>query len=347
MFTNYVKNFDNGEFQKLYKKLMDACTKKQPLWAGTVYIGKKPLYIECFVPWLADKIEDYFFKTVKNEHISNAKELYILNDKVDCFMERPNAWNTNVFWTDENIYRHPDIIAHFNCIFCKTGNKYIISVDEDDAQSNFYHLGENHLLMRLFGYIFDTEDNIILHGAVVGNEKQGVLITGLSGAGKSTLAAYCLRFGLKFVSDDRVALHMENGEVFADPIYTTVSLIEPVDWLKTIKSDRPENSIKDVIVLDKSQISDSVKITAVIEPIKSKLDKPVISASAKAPILTRICSDYSNFSLLTRSMNPLDDYKKISALFANIDSFSLQLSNSVEDNAMAICNFINQGDINV
>ncbi len=344
--TNYVKNFDRDQFQKLYKKLSLECAAKKPLWAGTVYVGQQPLYIECHVKWLAEKIENYFFKSLPNQHVKDAKELYILNSGVYGFMEGLDVWTTNVFWTDDNIYKTPDLIAHFNCIFGKWDDVYIISED-NDILSNFYHLGENHLLMRLFGYIFDTEDNIVLHGAVVGNDDHGVLITGLSGAGKSTLAAYCLQQGLKFVSDDRIAVHKESGGVFADPIYTTLSLTQPIDGLKIKSMSQPLGCTKNIIVLDKSQIAERMKITAVIEPIKQDLDEPVISKMPKAPVLTRMCSDYSNFSLLTRSMNPIGDYNKIAKLFENVDVFSLQLSASIEDNAHAIFNFINQGEKNV
>lgn len=344
--TNYIKNFDINQFKELYKKLSCERAEKKPFWIGTVYIGQQPLYIECYVKWLADKIPEYFFKSVPGVHIKNSKELYILNSGVKKFMNNLDVWTTNVYWCDENIYRCPDLIAHFNCIFGKWENVYFISEDNDKL-SNFYHLGENHLLMRLFRYIFDTDENIVLHGAVVGNDSHGVLITGLSGAGKSTLAAHCLRNGMKFISDDRVALHKENNEIFAEPIYTTLSLIEKIDGLKIKSVSKPSGCTKDIIVLDKSQISESMKITAVIEPIKTDSNEPHLNEVPKAPVLTRICSDYSNFSLLTRSMNPLDDYKKIAGLFSNIPTYSLQLSKSVEDNAMTVINFINQGDTNV
>ena len=343
--TNYIKNFNKDDFKQLYEKLMTSRTNQTPLWNGTIYIGTQPLYVECHVKWLADKIEDYFFKTIPGVRINGAKELYILNAGGRDFINTIDAWTTDVFWIDDNIYKQPDLIIHYNCLFGRWNNTFIISVD-DDIQSNFYHLGENHLLMRLFGYIFDDDSNIVLHGAVVANNDFGVLITGLSGAGKSTLSAHCLRMGLQFVSDDRVAIHMENGEIYADPIYTTLSLCEPIDGLKITKTSKPENCTKDIVVLDKSQISSHIKIKAIIEPIKADLNQPGIIKTAPAPVLTRMCSDYSNFSLLTRSMNPLNDYKKIANLFKNTNVYSLHLSKSVEDNARAIYNLM-KGDTNV
>lgn len=346
MYTNYIKNFNADEFDKLYQNLMSARKDTTPLWAGTIYIGAQPLYIECFVQWLAEKIDDYFVKTLPGEHVAGAKELYVLNNGVKDFIDCPNIWTTNVFWIGDDIYKNPDLVVHHNCLFGKWGDVSIVSVD-DDTQSNFYHLGENHLLMRLFRYIFDDESNIVLHGAVVGTDNFGVLITGLSGAGKSTLAAKCLEMSAKFVGDDRIALHAENGAVYANPIYSTISLFQPINGIKTNKTFRPEGCTKDILILDSSQISNRIKVNAVIEPHKKNLESPVLVKTAPAPVLTRICFDYSKFSLLTRSMNPLGDYKKIAKLFSNVDVYSLELSKSIEDNARAIYNLIINGGQNV
>lgn len=336
MWTNYIKNFSRNEFETICKRFDSACLAKTPLWSGTVFIGIEPLYIECHVKWIADKIDEYFVNTLPNQHIDNARELYILNDGVSKFMPQPAPLTTDVFWIKDDIYSCPDIIALDNCIFAKYGNSFFVSVDDND-KNNFWHLGENHLLMRLFGYIFN-DNNIVLHGAVVGNKDFGVLITGLSGVGKSTLAAYCAKYGMSFVCDDRVALHIENNIVFADPIYTTLSLYEPIDGLKVKTVFRPENCTKDIIILDKSYISKHMPIRAIIEPIKSNNNMPIIEKSAKSPVLTRICSDYSNFSRLTRSINPLNEYKKISEMLKDIDVYSLQLSKSIDENAKSILN---------
>ena len=153
--------------------------------------------------------------------------------------------------------------------------------------------------------------------------------------------------GLKFVGDDRIALHCENDTVFADSIYTTLSLNTKIDGIKTTFSSRPQYSNKDVFVVDKSQISNHIPIKAIIEPIKSNLDKPIIKKCVKFPILTRVCMDYSYYSLLSRSINPMRDYEKISNLLKNVDSFRIELSNSIEENAKSIVNLILNGGKNV
>ena len=66
MQTNYVKNFDREQFHKLYEKLSVANSEKEPFWRGTVFIGNQPLYIECHVKWIADKINSYFVDARQN-----------------------------------------------------------------------------------------------------------------------------------------------------------------------------------------------------------------------------------------------------------------------------------------
>lgn len=337
--TNYTKNFDQSSFDAICDKLQNIAAQNKPVWRGTVYIGEQPLYIECDVQWLAEKIPLYFVKVLENTKIDGSKELYILNRGVYKFISCPDYYTTDIYFTGTNIYKHPDIIVHNNCLFIRKKPVFYLSITEEYG-TNFYHLGENHLLMRLLNYIFDDDSNVILHGSAVGNENYGVLITGLSGSGKSTLSAYCLANGMKFVGDDRIALHRENNTVFADPIYTTLSLNETLDGVKTIFSSRPNGSNKDVYVVDKSQISTHIPIKAIIEPIKSNLESPLITKCAISPVLTRVCMDYSYFSLLARHTNPLNDYKKISGLLAGIDSFKIELSKSINENAKTICNLI-------
>ncbi|MBR5903917.1 MAG: hypothetical protein IKZ49_00085 [Alphaproteobacteria bacterium] len=333
MYTNYVKNFDYSTFKSIRNKMENV---DNPIyWRGTIYIGTQPLYIECGVEWLAKKIDTYFVKAIENQHIENSKELYILEAGISDFIYQPDWFTTNVYFLGDDLSKKPDLIVHNNCVFLKENNVSFISITNED-EINFYHLGENHLLMRLLNYIFDDESNIILHGAVVGYDNYGILITGLSGAGKSTLSAYCLKNGMQFVGDDRIAISKQGDSVVANPIYTTISLIKPISGLKTTTKYATKTGIKDIFILDKSQFSTNIPICAIIEPEKCELDTPQILQAQKSPILTRICMDYSYYSLLTRSTNPLVEYRMISDLLCNAKSFKLKLSTSIDKNANAL-----------
>lgn len=333
MYTNYVKNFDYATFKSIRNKMESV--GKPVYWRGTIYIGKQPLYMECGVEWLAKKIDIYFVKAVENEHIENSKELYIMEAGISDFIYQPDWFTTNVYFLGDNLNKKPDLIVHNNCIFLKDGNTSFISITNED-EINFYHLGENHLLMRLLNYIFDDESNIILHGAVVGYDDYGILITGLSGAGKSTLSTYCLKNGMKFIGDDRIAVSKQGNQILANPIYTTISLTEGIKGLNTTTKYATKTGIKDIFVLDKSEFAKDIPICAIIEPEKAELDTPQILECAKSPIITRICMDYSYFSLLTRSTNPLVEYRMISDLLCDAKSFKIKLSKSIDKNAKAL-----------
>ena len=65
-----------------------------------------------------------------------------------------------------------------------------------------------------------------IHASCVAVEGRGVLILGTSGAGKSALALQMMALGADLVSDDRVALSMQNGQVIADAVPPIYGLIE-------------------------------------------------------------------------------------------------------------------------
>ena len=337
MATHYIKNFDRLKFQEIADKMQNCADTTNTAWHGTVFIGTKPVFIKSDVKWLCDLIERYFVKTIPNKHVSKAKELYILYGNPRQYIDTPTVFNTNIYFLSNNIYKTPDLIVHDNCILLCNGDKIYLSVDEN-AENNFYHLGESHLLMRLFYYLFDDENYAVLHGAVVGINGRGVLISGLSGSGKSTLSGLCLSMGADFIGDDRIAIERVNDKTFAYPIYSTISLYDTIDGIKIIDSNSSKS--KTVSVLDKLQISDKIQIIAVIEPQKNDAKKLIISPIPRAGILTRICQDYAYYSLLARSTNVMGDYQKISRLLKNIDCYKIDLSDSVVDNARAILDFV-------
>ena len=335
MYTNYFTNLNYQKICDLRNHVRDVTNRTKPLWHGTIYIGTEPLYLECHVKWLAEKINLYFVNVKEHYCDPRAKKLYILRAGVKDFIVQPDCFTTNVYFTQNHLCTKPDLIVHNNCVYLHYDDEYYMSVTSEDY-TNFYHLGENHLLMRVLNYIFDSSDNIMLHGAVVGYKDYGILITGLSGYGKSTLSAHCLAQGMDFIGDDRVMLSKSNQNVFASPIYTTLSLSAPVPGIQPVKTISCPNSTKDIVILDRKKIAQKIKIRAVLEPHNIKTNKPEIKPTKKPPVITKLCADYCNFSLLTRTINPLHDYKKISNLLANADFFIMNLSNNISDNANAI-----------
>ena len=338
MTTNYFKNFGSENFQKLVGFCKRNLLKDKPLWYGTVYIGTQPLYIECHVKWISDKIDKFFVKTLPNQHVRGAKQLYLLNAGVPDFMRMPSL-DPDVYFLNDDLLNVPNVIVHPNCIFLKNEDDFYMSVDQND-DNNFDLLGENHLLMRLFYYILQNTQTTVVHGSVVAYNGFGVLITGASGVGKSTLAAHCLTNGLQFVGDDRIALHIENSKIIANPVYTSISIKTKIPNIKYTDILRMPNKDKNVFILEKSQISDNIRICDVIEPFHANIDKPSIEPVSKNNIITSICNDYSRHSVLARSTNLIQDYKHIFNLLCNCGFYRINLSKSIVENAHFIIDLI-------
>ena len=337
MWTNYIKNFSRNEFENICKRFDLARLAKTPLWRGTVFIGIEPLYIECHVKWIADKIDEYFVNTLPNQHIDNARELYILNDGVDKFTQSKLSEYSDLFFLGDNIFTKPDLITNKDFIFLRDNNKFFISVPDADMNHILY-LDEIHILGRFFYYIL--QKTTVLHGAAIAYNDFGVFIAGLSGSGKSTLAAHCMAKGLQFVGDDKIALHKKDDILYANPIYSVMSLKETIDGIKTVDIKKQKDADKDVLVLEKSQIAHNIQIDTIIEPTMANIDNPEILKTPISPIITRICNDFSIFSVLSPNKNPLNDYKTIFNLFSNIDSYKLNLSKSLPTNIEKLIDFV-------
>ena len=338
MNTCYIKNFNRSEFLSIFDRLQDVSNNISPIWCGIVYIGTEPIYLKCNIKCMADKIEQYFVKAIPNTRISNAPELVILNNLHDI-IPQIDASKEYVCFIDDNIYKKPDLIINQHCLFIKKENTSVIALNDSD--DNFLYLGENHLLMKLLNHVLDKPNFAVVHGAVVGFNNCGILITGMSGYGKSTLSGHCLAHGLQFIGDDRIALTKKDRTLFANPIYTTLSLVDNIpSELKILYRSRPENSTKDILVLDKSLISENIQIVAVIEPSKKNNGKPEIIPATPANIITRICMDFSKFSVLTPSKNQIADWNKIFGLLGDAKFFNIKLSQSISDNVDTIINFI-------
>lgn len=343
MATQYIKNFKGNIFQKVVNFFESGMCSASPIWRGTVYVGIQPIYVECHVQWMAEKIEKIFVNTLPNQCVDGAKKLYILKNGLPDFLPVPVLKNPDIYFCGDDVCAVPDMIVHTNCVFFKHNDICYISLNNNDL-NNFFHFGENHLFMRLFYYVLQPTTTTVVHGAVVGYNGNGVLISGASGAGKSTLSAYCLSKGLQFIGDDRVALHVDNGDVIADPIYTTISVNTHIPNIIHTDVVRPQYSNKDIIFLDKSHISNNVKIVAVVEPYKTDADWPTLEPVSKPAVITRMCKDYSHLSILARSTNLMADYKRIFDLLCGCDFYNMKLSKSIDENAQCIADLVKDKD---
>ena len=89
-----------------------------------------------------------------------------------------------------------------------------------DASSISY-FDRAHPLQQLLNYWLGKQRRFFVHGAAIGNARDGVLILGRGGAGKSTTALSCLEEGMHYVADDHCLVSEEGEEPLVHSIYGT------------------------------------------------------------------------------------------------------------------------------
>lgn len=95
---------------------------------------------------------------------------------------------------------------------------------EPEQLENFYQI--SYMLTPLFSRLAPDIGMTLIHGAGVGVNGQGVILSGLSGSGKSSLAAACLMSGMQYVSDDTMFLDKKSNK--AHPICSTIHLVPKI-----------------------------------------------------------------------------------------------------------------------
>jgi len=88
-----------------------------------------------------------------------------------------------------------------------------IAVDADLALVRLFAIGS------AFSALMHQRGALVLHGAVLTDEKRAVLFTGDSGAGKSTMAAMLWNRGYKVVTEDVAVLFQHDGQWLVYPGY--------------------------------------------------------------------------------------------------------------------------------
>ncbi|GHV86526.1 hypothetical protein AGMMS50230_21340 [Spirochaetia bacterium] len=83
---------------------------------------------------------------------------------------------------------------------------------------------QGHIFVQFFNKILRTPDTNLAHGAVLSLNNKGVLFCARGQRGKSTLAVMAMLDGFDYVSDDYLVLGRDNTGLYADPIYSIITL---------------------------------------------------------------------------------------------------------------------------
>ena len=350
MRTQYIKNFPTDSYQKILNHFVTMATTRTPIWAGTIQVGPQQIYVHCHIPELAKQIPDWFISTTQNAPISpNIPHLYLFDGDKSELLNRPAQCDICQIFCDTQIVGTPDIIAAHNFTFVQDKNRMFFMGLKYDINSDIkLVMGENHILMRHIKHLLENTNTYMFHGAAIGYDNYGVMISGLSGAGKSTLAAQCLTMGLDYVGDDRIAITKTDNEIIANPIYTTISFKNSAPDFPARFISKNYTKEKNIYRFNKDfNFRYNLPIRAIISPKKANNVLPRIVRGNKTDIITHIVIDYSNSANIVHSPNPLLDFTKIEKLFENCDFYDFELGADISENSKFLYNFITKRMKNV
>jgi len=118
--------------------------------------------------------------------------------------------NVNITKT-EFVLNVPEVAKYY----VQNGKEIIV---EQYEKSNIKNV-KLFVLGSCFGAVLMQRKSIPLHGAAVNVKGKCVLILGGSGAGKSSLSAGFVEKGYRILSDDVIAITIQNNEYYAHPSY--------------------------------------------------------------------------------------------------------------------------------
>lgn len=129
------------------------------------------------------------------------------------------------FLSNEDIQASYDLWPHRLNLLNRKQRKALYWI-EDAAQIPWWEKGAP--LRYIFHWWMAHQKIQLIHGAVIGTAKGGVLLGGQGGSGKSTTALACLRSGLLYAGDDYCLLSTD-PPVTAYSLYNTAKLKGPGD----------------------------------------------------------------------------------------------------------------------
>lgn len=119
--------------------------------------------------------------------------------------------------------------------FDSQNNTLIASFDDEYSDKKLQFM--QRIMCNVFIMEFQRNGYAIIHGACVAKDGNSFIISGSKGSGKTTTLLRLLEQGYDFISNDKVAVKMENGQVVTCGIPHSVGVIkEDIDSFKIDKS---------------------------------------------------------------------------------------------------------------
>lgn len=299
----------------------------------TKYGPPKCIYLDLYIKRIRLRIYSDEF----DQYIDWQIPYIVSKDDTDVYDATVELWK-------ETDPAAPDIISEYD----KETETYYYGV-KDLKYEEFIKQG--HFLVRIFYRILKTDYSSLVHGAVVGMDGEGVLLCAKGQRGKSTLSVLAMLNGMEYVSDDFLLLEQdENGDLYASPIYSIISLSPFMIEQFGSKLDGcvklGHNSRYDKFNFNISNLHSSFRIHY---PVKVLMFPEIMdgeesfirkaSPAEKSRAITQLL--YST----TSQMDDLSDHlatRKLIGMLNDFDCYYFGLSKDIEHNAALLKEFVKE-----
>ncbi|WP_422659316.1 aldolase [Paenibacillus sp. EC2-1] len=249
-------------------------------------------------------------------------------DIVICYANLNNKWSelsieSKTFVCTENMvmFRIPDL-----AIFAVENGTTISISPEKDAEEDKIRL---YVLGTCMGAILMQRKILPLHGSAIVINGKAYAFVGHSGHGKSTLASSFLQQGYQLLTDDVIAVTLDDQNIpYVTPAYPQQKLWQ--ESLDTFGMDsnqfRPlfERETKFAIPVESHFSSDTLPLAGIFELIKTDCGQPQFRAIQKLERLPLLYRHTYRKSLLQDSGLTKWHFDTTARLASHIDMYELQ-----------------------
>ena len=218
MKTDVLEN----EKLKINDEVLLEYIKSKSLFAKILYVdlGVKIVRLICYNEQFIPHIEKQLTYTMReNASKYDATVILWLQEEIDKISEVKGLFVSS----ENNDEKYADYVISDATITAASADMTTYYYGVKNLESEIF-IREGHLLVKILYNILKTDTTTLVHGACVGIDGKGILLCARGQRGKSTLAVLSMIEGFEYVSDDYLTLEKDNGNLYAYPIYSIITL---------------------------------------------------------------------------------------------------------------------------
>jgi hypothetical protein len=329
-----------SNFQSTIIPSIDLRKKQGELELRYFVIANKNICINCSTVRVAEQFSQSLLHLQVSPFLQSDLDIFVW-ERDDNFqgIEANNASHETDFSADGLIYQF---------------NEQSISIYDSLRKRAYFWVNSLDLLgdwnfskpfRSIFHWYLSQFDLSMIHGAVVGTELGGVLITAKGGSGKTTTALSCFFGGMRYLSDDYVAINPSSGiaySLYNSAMLTMDNLTRFSSLSSYVKNPIRPNGIKGLVYLNEV----NAKLLQSQITLKALLIPKITSSSVSEIVPVNKVNALMAIAPTIRSLRNFEQQKLTAAkqIASNLPCFEFRLSSNVNDNVAVLKRFINNRD---